>query len=74
MTGRNWSIIEALVDVLREWDCSLDEAKALLKDAAGEYEGYMEQQYERQQERMAGGDSPTYRRDMKNAGRGRLLR
>lgn len=81
MTGRDGQITKALVEVLSEWDCDPDEAKNLLRDAIYEYrddyEARAEAAYNRQQEALmesGGPDDSAYRRDMKNAGRGHLLR
>lgn len=73
---RNWQITEALVEVLKDFDCSLEEAKNLLQDAYNDYDGQMEDAYQRQQDSLAesgGTDDSSYRRDMINAGRGHLL-
>lgn len=78
---RSWQITEALIEVLTDFDCSLDEAKNLLQDAAGDYEAELENRaeaaWERQQQSLmesGGPDDSAYRRDLINAGRGHLLR
>jgi len=76
MKPRNWQITEALVEVLKDFDCSLEEAKNLLADAYTDYDAQMESAYQRQQDSLAesgGPDDSAYRRDIINAGRGHLL-
>lgn len=77
MKPRNWQITEALVEVLKDFDCSLTEAKNLLQDAYNDYDAQMEDAYQRQQDSLmesGGPDDSSYRRDVTNAGRGHLLR
>ena len=77
MKPRNWQITEALVEVLKDFDCSLTEAKNLLADAYTDYDAQMEDAYQRQQDSLTesgGPDDSSYRRDMVNAGRGHLLK
>ncbi|TPK14134.1 hypothetical protein [Mesorhizobium sp. B2-5-11] len=77
MKPRNWQITEALVEVLKDFDCSLDEAKNLLQDAYTDYDAQMEDAYQRQQDSLSesgGRDDSQFRKDMVNAGRGHLLR
>jgi hypothetical protein len=77
MKPRNWQITEALVEVLKDFDCSLEEAKNLLADAYTDYDAQMEAAYQHQQDSLAesgGVDDSSYRRDMVNSGRGHLLK
>jgi len=77
MEPRNWQITAALVEVLKDFDCSLEEAKNLLQDAYNDYDAQVEDAWQRHQERLmesGGPDDSAYRRDMINAGRGHLLR
>jgi hypothetical protein len=77
MKPRAAQITESLVDVLKDFDCSLDEAKRLLADAYNDYDGQMEDAWRRQQESLmedGGRDDSNYRQDLINAGRGHLLR
>ena len=78
---RSWQITEALIEVLTDFDCSLDEAKNLLQDAAGDYEAELENcnedAWERQQQSLmesGGPDDSHYRKSMADAGRGHLLK
>ena len=77
MKPRNWQITEALVEILKDFDCSLTEAKNLLADAYTDYDAQMEDAYQRQQDQLSedgGRDDSAYRRDIINAGRGHLLK
>lgn len=78
---RVWRIQEALMEVLREFECTPEEAKNLCDDAVGdfkaEYENRAEEAWEaRQQSLMESGgpDDSAYRRQMHEAGRGHLIR
>lgn len=77
---RSWQITDALVEVLRDFDCTMEEAKNLLQDTVGEYESDLDSRaeaaWERHQESLmesGGPDDSAYRRDMIAAGRGHLL-
>jgi len=77
MKPRGWQITEALVDVLKDFDCSLEEAKGLLQDTVGEFENYLEEAYQRQQDELTesgGSDDSSYRRSLIDAGRGHLVK
>lgn len=72
---------DELVGFLTEWDVTIDEAKELVARSVDRFEGILQNRaeaaYERQQERLmesGGPDDSAYRRAMKEAGRGHLLR
>jgi hypothetical protein len=77
MKPRNWQITEALVEVLKDFDCSLTEAKNLLQDAYTDYDAQMEDAWQRQQDSLTesgGTDDSAYRANLIAAGRGHLVK
>jgi hypothetical protein len=76
-TTRQAGVMAGLVDALWDEDCSLDEAKTLLRAALGEYENRLEDAYQRQQDSLTesgGPDDSAHRKQIVDAGRGHLLR
>ena len=74
MKPRNWQITEALIEVLKEFDCSLEEARNLLQDAASDFESHLEARSEAYWSERSEPDDSAARRDIIAAGRGHLLR
>lgn len=76
-TIRYRAIIEGLIDVLRDYDCGIDEARQFLTDAGNDYDARLEDAYVRQQAALmesGGPDDSAYRADLEAAGRGHLLK
>lgn len=74
-------MLTKVCEFLMEWDVSLEDVRLIASDLPGEFEAMIraenERAWEAQQERLresGGPDDSHYRKTMRDAGRGHLLR